>query len=89
MNLSDLPPEQQAKILESRREYDLFMLSYHKEHECCPKCGSTDHSTTFMGFIMDSANRDAYKDLNNCVCSKCGDKHTYHERVKKKIKKYV
>ena len=33
------------------------------------------------GYILNSDKRDEYKDLNNCVCTECGDRHTAHERV--------
>jgi len=66
---------------ESLKDYHEFMAVYKKAHEVCPKCGSTSHSTTFMGYIMDSSKRDEYKDLNNCVCSECKDLHTMHDRI--------
>jgi O-acetyl-ADP-ribose deacetylase (regulator of RNase III) len=84
MRLEDLSSEEQAKIRASRLECDLYKAIYRKAHECCPKCGETSHWSTLAGYIMDSDNKEAYKDLNNCECSKCGDNHTCHERVPKK-----
>jgi len=81
MNIEDLPQEEQDKILESVKEGDIFRAKYRKDHECCPKCGATPHTSTLAGFPMYSDNREAYKDLNTCVCSKCYDIHTCHERV--------
>jgi len=57
------------------------MDTYKKQHKVCPKCGSTGHSTTLMGYILNSDKREEYKDLNSCVCSECGDKHTAHDRI--------
>lgn len=65
---------------ESLKEYKEFMKKYHILHECCPKCGAIEHSTTFMGYIK---NGNDFKDLNTCVCSNCGNKHICHERIKK------
>lgn len=66
---------------ESLDDYNTFMKKYKELHAACPKCGGTGCTTTLVGFIMMSDNREAYEDLNDCVCYKCGDKHTYHERV--------
>ena len=64
---------------ESLKEYNEFMTNYRIEHECCPKCGSIEHTTTLMGNIKNGNN---YKNLNQCVCVDCLDVHTCHERVK-------
>lgn len=66
---------------EYRKEYDKFMVQYKKDHEVCPKCGDKNHSSTLAGYVMCSDRREEFKDLNDCVCSKCGDKHTCHERI--------
>jgi hypothetical protein len=66
---------------ESSKEYDDFMKEYHKQHECCPKCGETGCTTTLVGYVLNMDKKEEYKDLNKCVCSKCGDKHTIHDRV--------
>lgn len=66
---------------ESLKDYDEFMAEYRKKHAVCPKCGATGHLTTLIGYILNSDKRDEYKDLNNCVCTECGDRHTAHERV--------
>ena len=61
--------------------YETFMKEYRIKHEVCPKCGTTPHMTTLMGFIFNSSNPDNYKNLNRCTCTNCGDTHTYHERI--------
>lgn len=61
---------------------DNFKKEYYLNHKFCPKCGNEGHSTTLVGYILDMDKKEEYKDLNNCVCSKCGDIHTAHERVK-------
>lgn len=66
---------------ERRSEYNDFMKSYNDAHKCCPKCHSTSHSTTYVGYILHMDAKDDYKDLNKCVCSNCGSVHTTHERV--------
>ena len=81
MTFDDLTPEEQAKILASELDYKLFKARYRKAHECCPQCGSKDHTSTMAGYIMFEENRDAYKDLNQCVCQNCFNIHTCHERV--------
>lgn len=68
-----------------KKDYDKFMAQYKLDHECCPECGSTEYSTTLVGYPMYSDDREAFKDLNSCVCSYCGDRHTRHDRVPKKI----
>lgn len=69
------------KIHESERIRNNFMNQYRKDHALCPKCKSSTHSSTLAGFIFYADKADEYKDLNNCVCSRCGDRHTTHERV--------
>lgn len=65
-------------------EYTKFMKEYHRMHALCPKCGASNHSSTLVGYILNLDKKEEYKDLNNCVCSNCGDKHTAHERVEDK-----
>jgi hypothetical protein len=62
-------------------EYNEFMEEYHKQHECCPKCGSDDHTSTLVGYILNMARKEEYKNLNKCECLECGDKHLVHDRV--------
>jgi len=69
---------------ESLKEYRKFMDKYHKEHECCPKCGNTGHSSTLMGYVLVDGEEDQYKDLNRCVCTNCKDGHSTHDRISKK-----
>jgi hypothetical protein len=66
---------------ESLKDYNDFMSQYKEEHECCPKCGATGHSTTFMGYILNMDKKEEYKNLNDCKCTKCGNTHAAHERV--------
>lgn len=66
---------------ESLKDYNEFMAKYRTEHEVCPKCGEKGHSTTLMGYPLHSDRREEYKDLNTCVCSKCKDRHSAHERI--------
>ena len=65
----------------SSKEYDKFMKQYDLEHKCCPKCGSEKHVTTLVGYPLDMDKKEEYKDLNSCVCSVCGDKHSIHDRL--------
>jgi len=63
------------------KEYTKFMKQYKKNHEVCPKCGSKSHSTTLVDYVFYADKKEDYKDLNLCICSDCGDRHTMHERV--------
>ena len=63
------------------KQYDDFMEEYYKQHECCPKCGSDDHISTLVGYVLNMDRKEEYKDLNKCECLKCGDKHSAHDRV--------
>ncbi len=65
-------------------DYDKFMLEYKLLHELCPQCGTKEHSTTLMGFILDLSDKESYQDTNRCECVKCGNIHTYHERISEK-----
>jgi hypothetical protein len=67
---------------ESLKEYNEFMDEYHKQHECCPKCGATEHALTYVGYVLNWDKKDEYKDMNRCECMKCGDKHSAHDRIK-------
>lgn len=66
---------------DNRIERDAFMEKYSKDHQVCPKCGSENHSSTFVGYVLIIP--EQYKDLNICTCGDCGDKHTCHSRVSK------
>jgi ribosomal protein S27AE len=65
------------------KEYTKFMKKYGKDHKFCPKCGEISHWSTLVGYIYNPERE--YKDLNRCTCIKCGDIHTFHERVSKSI----
>jgi len=59
-----------------------FMAQYSLDHECCPKCGATTHSTTLVQYPFYSDHPGTFEDKNHCTC-KCGDTHSTHERVVK------
>lgn len=61
--------------------YNAFMNQYRKDHALCPKCKHSTHVSTLAGYVFLSENPDEYKDLNECKCSHCGDKHTTHDRI--------
>ena len=63
-------------------DYEEFMEWYENEHALCPKCGSSEYSTTLVGFNLDFNNLEDFKDLNNCTCIDCNDTHKRHSRVK-------
>jgi RNA polymerase subunit RPABC4/transcription elongation factor Spt4 len=60
--------------------YEQYMAQYVLDHECCPNCGETSHSSTYVGFLFNTDQPESYKDLNKAGC-KCGHKHTIHDRV--------
>lgn len=69
------------KSRESEKIADKFRKKYKKDHAYCPKCKGENYRTTLAGYILDVNNLEAYKDLNECSCTSCGDVHTFHERV--------
>lgn len=69
---------------ESSNRYSEFMNQYHNQHKYCPECGCEHYTTTLVAYILNWDKRDEYKDNNKCVCSKCGDVHTTHDRVSNK-----
>lgn len=76
-----LPYIMGSHIEENLKERDDFMEEYGNKHQYCPKCGSDDYMTTLVGYILNMDKKEEYKDLNICTCMKCGDKHTFHDRV--------
>lgn len=58
-----------------------FRDKYKQEHILCPKCFSRNNTQTHLVFKIDLENLIDYKDLNNSVCTDCGDTHTVHERL--------
>lgn len=74
-----------SKIITRYRTPDLdsdsFLKQYSNDHAVCPKCGSTAHSSTYVGYIVNMDDKDSYCDENTCVCSDCGDRHITHDRV--------
>ncbi len=74
MNLSDFEKHDEAEAFRDR---------YKKEHAVCPKCFSDAHMSTLAGFALHLDNLESYRDLNECRCMRCGDKHLAHDRVPK------
>jgi len=71
------------------KEYTQFMDEYNEKHKYCLVCGSTGYSTTLTGYIINMDNKDSYEDRNRCICSNCGDIHSFHDRVSKQhLRKY-
>lgn len=66
---------------ESSNDYKDFMDDYNEKHKFCPKCFSTEHTSTLVGYILNMDKKEDYKDKNKCVCRKCGDKHIFHDRL--------
>lgn len=66
---------------ESSKQYSEFMREYHNKHKYCPKCGGEQHTTTLVDYILNWDKKNEYKDMNRCVCTKCGDNHSTHDRV--------
>ena len=59
-----------------------YLDEYEKRHARCPKCLQTECAETLVGYLLtDIKLKEDYKDLNRCYCTKCGDKHTKHDRV--------
>lgn len=61
-------------------DYEKFMSEYNKSHKCCPKCGSSKVLVTFIGFIVNMAKMNDYKDRNSAECA-CGWKGIVDELV--------
>ena len=64
-----------------RSEREKFDMEYYLNHKYCPVCGSKEHTSTLMGFILNMNKKEDYKDLNQCECTACGNKHLAHDRV--------
>ena len=62
-------------------EYNQFMINYHKQHSCCPKCGSKNFTSTLVGYIFDTSKPDEYKDKNSCHYLDCGWRGIRHDLV--------
>ena len=74
-------PYVSVSVTESSDEYNKFMEEYRKLHALCPVCGSKNHSTTLVGYVLNMDKKDEYKDKNRCTCSDCKDVHIAHDRV--------
>ena len=83
MKLEDFSEEEQKRITESRKAYEMFMSKYKSEHLCCPKCGATEYRTTLVAYVFNHESPESYKDENACTCMGCGDKHIFHDRKPK------
>lgn len=70
-----------SKQHQREQDYQSFMNQYKKDHALCPKCKHTSHYSTLVGYTYIAEHKENFKDLNDCTCTHCGDKHTYHERV--------
>lgn len=70
-------------LSESDKKAKLLKKEYEKQHKACPKCGSEDYTTTLAGYTFNIEHPESYKDLNDCTCHNCGDKHLRHDRVPK------
>ena len=82
MNGLIAPNESEKRPVEvDRSKYFEFMDKYKADHQYCPKCGSKAHTTTLAGYIVNMDDTESYKDLNDCTCADCGDKHHMHDRV--------
>lgn len=77
-------PYQIVESQEPSKEYDDFMREYEEKHARCPKCGDSGSYTTLVGYILNMDKKDDYKDLNRCICTKCNDAHTKHDRIPSK-----
>ena len=70
-----------AEFNEQDIEIRKFKKEYREKHKYCPKCGAEPHISTLVGYAVSLDKKEEYKNLNNCFCSVCGDKHTTHDRV--------
>lgn len=72
-----------AMFVEHDRKAEIQRKEYDKNHALCPNCGYDHYTTTLAGFTRDVDHPELYKDLNDCVCGRCGDKHVRHDRTPK------
>lgn len=68
-------------IEKRKNEYYKFIEDYKNNHMFCPICGYENYTSTLFGFVFDLTTKEKYKDLNDCVCLKCGSIHTKHDRT--------
>ena len=84
VSYEDFKDELDKMVLECNEESikaNTFRERYRKDHMLCPVCGAKEHSSTLAGYPLNVNDMESYKDLNKCVCSKCGNKHLVHDRV--------
>jgi len=55
---------------------------YDVDHAACPKCGNDKLSSTYVGYVLNIAHPEKYKDENRVGC-KCGWKGITHDMVPK------
>lgn len=58
-----------------------FMKDYNNKHRLCPHCGFDLCHSTLATFVYTPDLKDTYKDVNRCVCFKCGFVHVKHDRI--------
>ena len=71
---------------EPNPEYDKFMKKYHRDHSCCPKCGSNHLRTSLIDYILYMDHKEDYKDKNSVYCEECEFNGIRHDLVPKKRK---
>ena len=54
-----------------RQRLKAFLEDYREQHRCCPRCGSDQVSTTFVGYSLDSEHPEDYRDMNVSRCFAC------------------
>jgi len=67
-----------------RKVADDFTMKYHLNHKHCPVCGSPNHFSTYVGYILKIDENckvdESFKDENTVVC-KCGWKGITHDLI--------
>jgi ribosomal protein S27AE len=67
--------------INSLNEYSKFMENYRNDRKYCPKCGHEEYDMSLIGYPLELDSTWKYKDMNECVCSKCGNKHIFDMRL--------
>jgi len=66
----------------NRKQYEDFIEIYNKKHLRCPRCYElNNYKMKNVSSIFDYEDSEGFKDNNICICNKCGDIHTVHERI--------
>ncbi len=66
-------------IVQNKKDYYEYTKEYNRLHATCPICGSKDYISTLLSFTY--SNSIEYKNMNECICNKCGYKHIVNDRV--------